>query len=78
MGTADGADACVAGLKGLAETTSGIDIHAMVADDTDVITFYDLLTADASLPTANWSHLVQGKIARITVAFDPRPILPPG
>jgi ketosteroid isomerase-like protein len=78
MGTADGADACVDGLQGLAGMTVGIEIHAMVADDADVITFYDLKTESASLPTANWSHVVDGKISQIRAAFDPRPILPPG
>ena len=78
MGTADDGDACVAGLQGLAQLTTGIEIHAMVADDVDVITFYDLLTEAAVLPTANWSHVVDGRISRIRAAFDPRPILPPG
>ena len=77
MGTAEGGDACVAGLQGLAKMTTGIEIHAMVADDEDAITWYDLQTEEASLPTANWSHVEDGKISRIRAAFDPRPILPP-
>jgi hypothetical protein len=30
------------------------------------------------VPTANWSHVENGKITSIRVTFDPRPLLPPG
>jgi hypothetical protein len=41
-----------------------------------VLTWYDLHTRVASpAPTANWSHVEDGKIARIRVTFDPREIL---
>jgi hypothetical protein len=51
-------------------------VQARVADDHDVITWFDLHTnAAAPTPTANWSHIQDGRIARIRVAFDPRDIL---
>ncbi len=66
MGQAHGADECVAG------------IHKVFVDGPDVLTWYDLHTADTDpLPTANWIHVEDGKITRIRVAFDPRPIAPP-
>jgi len=48
----------------------------MLADDTDVITWFTLHTTEAkSLPVVNWSHVQDGRIARIRVTFDPRPLL---
>jgi ketosteroid isomerase-like protein len=76
LGTADGADECVAGLRGLSQLMTGIDIQTMVVDGDDVITWYDLHTRDASpTATANWMHLSDGKIARIRATFDPRAII---
>lgn len=76
MGVADGADACLAGLRGMAESImDDLVLHARVADGDDVITWFDLVTKDgATLPTANWSHVEDGLITRIRVTFDPRPL----
>ncbi|WHU45465.1 nuclear transport factor 2 family protein [Gordonia sp. L191] len=76
MGVADGADACLAGLQGMAESImDDLVLHARVADGDDVITWFDLVTKDgATLPTANWSHVEDGLITRIRVTFDPRPL----
>ncbi|QTI71102.1 nuclear transport factor 2 family protein [Gordonia polyisoprenivorans] len=76
MGVADGADACLAGLQGMAESImDDLVLHARVADGDDVITWFDLMTKDgATLPTANWSHVEDGLITRIRVTFDPRPL----
>ncbi|WP_375485699.1 nuclear transport factor 2 family protein [uncultured Jatrophihabitans sp.] len=76
LGTADSGDDCLAGLRGMSQMMTGLDIVRMVVDGPDVITWYDLLTADAP-PTAtvNWMHVEHGGIAEIRVAFDPRPIL---
>ncbi len=78
MGVADDAEACIAGLRGMSKMITRLEIRAMVADETDVITWYDLVVGDKTLPTANWSHAEEGRITRIRAAFDPRPILPPG
>jgi hypothetical protein len=75
LGSADGMDECVQGLEGMAKNMEGIDIHAMVADDSDVITWYDLrMRGVAPMPTANWSHVENGKITSIHATFDPRPM----
>lgn len=76
LGSADSGDECLAGLQGMSRMMSGIEIVRMLVDGPDVITWYDLLTADAPpIPTINWMRIEHGRIAKIRVAFDPRPIL---
>jgi uncharacterized protein YbjT (DUF2867 family) len=76
LGTADSGDECVAGLEGMAKMMTGLEITRMVADGPDVMTWYDLLTAEAPpAPTVNWMHVENGLIRRIRATFDPRAIL---
>jgi len=76
MATIDNADDAVKGLMGLAAATTELTILKRLADDTDVITWFEISTQDAGpLPTSNWSHVENGKITAIRVAFDPRPLL---
>jgi hypothetical protein len=45
-------------------------------DGKDVVTWYDLHTQVAPpTPTANWSHIENGKITTILATFDPREIV---
>jgi ketosteroid isomerase-like protein len=75
LGEASNADECVAGIRGMSKIVTDIDVTVMVADGDDVITWFELHTEDgAVLPTANWSHVEDGRISRIRVAFDPRPL----
>jgi SnoaL-like domain len=72
------ADDCVAGLRRMSEIMTDIVIRKRLADDTDAITWFDLHTSVAPpVPTANWSHVEDGKITSIRVAFDARPLAPP-
>jgi hypothetical protein len=74
----DNADDCVDGLRKLSEIVTDIVVHKRLADESDALTWFDLHTSVAPpVPTANWSHAEAGKITRIRVAFDPRPLLPP-
>jgi hypothetical protein len=74
----DNADDCVNGIKGMSEMVTDIVVHKIVADGPDAITWFDLhANGGITLPTANWSHIENGKITRIRVTFDPRPIAPP-
>jgi hypothetical protein len=76
MGSADGADECVQGMEGMSRQMDDIVLHAVVADESDVITWYDLkMQGIGPLPTANWSHVDNGKITSIRATFDPRPML---
>jgi hypothetical protein len=76
LGTANGRAECIAGLMGMLGIVTAIEVQARVGNDHDVITWFDLHTADAvPAPTANWSHVENGQITRIRVAFDPRGII---
>jgi hypothetical protein len=76
LGTANGRTECIAGLMGMLGIVTAIEVQARVADDHDVITWFDLrTTAAAPEPTANRSHAEDGQITRIRVAFDPRGIV---
>lgn len=79
LGSADDADGCVAGLLGMRRILERVEVRARVADDRDVITFFDLHTRVAEpAPTANWSRVEDGRITEIRVTFDPRGILAAG
>jgi ketosteroid isomerase-like protein len=76
MGAADGADECLMGLQGMAKDMDDINIQVIVAEGSDVITWYELHMRGAEpLPTANWSHIEDGKITSIRATFDPRPMM---
>lgn len=76
LGQVTGAEGCLEGLKGLGSVVTRIDVHARVADETDVITWFDLHTSVAPpAATANWTHVENGKIKRIRVTFDPRELV---
>ena len=76
MATLDNADDAVAGLMGLASATTELTVRKRLADGDDVITWFEISTSDAGpLPTANWTHVEDGRIVAIRVAFDPRPLL---
>jgi hypothetical protein len=76
MGSADGAEECMRGLRGMAGMITDVVIQKMWVDGPDVITWFDLHTSSVPpVPTVNWSHIEDGRIARIRVTFDPRPLL---
>src|SRR5262245_18192959 len=71
---------------GIAETLSGLGgMFAMVkhvevvhrwVDGPDVLTWFELRTVTAGpMAIVNWSHVENGRITRIRVTFDPRPML---
>ncbi len=76
LGTADGADDCIAGLRGMAESImTDLTLDVRVVEGADALTWFDLHTATTPpLPTVNWSHVENGLITRIRVTFDPRPL----
>ncbi len=50
-----------------------------IVDGPDVLTWFDLHTTVAPpCPTANWSHIENGKMNAIRVTFDARPFPAPG
>jgi len=78
LGSADDGDACLQGLKGMSEIVTDIVVHKRFVDGPDVLTWFDLHTTVAPpAATANWSHVEDGRITRIRVTFDARPLAPP-
>jgi|SRR6266540_4014176 len=75
LGTADDADACVRGIRGLSEIVTDIVVEKVWVDGPDVLTWFQLHTSVAPpCPVVNWSRVVAGRIERIRVTFDPRPL----
>jgi ketosteroid isomerase-like protein len=76
MGTANGIDDCIAGLRGMAEAImTDLTLHAPVVEGNEAVTWFDLHTKTTPpIPTANWSHVEGALITRIRVTFDPRPL----
>jgi SnoaL-like domain len=79
LGHARSADECITGLRGMSKIMTDIVIRKTFVDGNDVLTWFDLHTADTDpLPTVNWRHVENGKITSIRVTFDPRPLTQPG
>ncbi|MGB3698653.1 MAG: nuclear transport factor 2 family protein [Gordonia sp. (in: high G+C Gram-positive bacteria)] len=76
FGTASGPEEFLAGLAGMAAATDSFVVRKRLADDTDVITWFDLGMSGAPVTAvANWTHVENGLITRVDVTFDPRGIL---
>jgi SnoaL-like domain len=79
LGTADDGDACLAGLRGMARILRDVVVLRRFVDGDDVLTWFELHTSVAPpAPTANWMHVVDGRIAAIRVTFDPRALVAAG
>jgi hypothetical protein len=78
LGHADNAEECIAGIRRLSEIVTDIVIRKTFVDGGDVLTWFELRTAQTDpMPTVNWRHVDNGKITAIRVVFDPRPLSPP-
>lgn len=77
LGHVEGGDACAQALQRMSRIVTDIVVQKRFVDGPDVLTWFDLHTNVAPpCATANWSHVEHGKITRIRVAFDPRPLAP--
>ncbi len=77
LASLDDADSCVDGLRGMSKIMTGLDVKKTFVAGDDVLTWFDLHTSVADpAPTANWSHVENGKITAIQVTFDARPLAP--
>jgi len=75
LGHSSNAEECVEGLRRMSKIVTDIVIRKTFVDGQDVLTWYDLHTANTDpLPTVNWRHVEVGKITWIRVTFDPRPL----
>lgn len=78
LGSTQGAAETLSGLGGMFAMTEHVEVVKRWVDGADVLTWFELRTATAGpLAIVNWSHVEAGKITRIKVTFDPRPLLPP-
>jgi ketosteroid isomerase-like protein len=73
LGTADDAESCLAGIRGMSEIVTDIVVEHVFVDGPDVLTWFELHTSVAPpTVTANWSRIEDGKVRQIRVTFDPR------
>ncbi|HEY2638480.1 MAG TPA: nuclear transport factor 2 family protein [Streptosporangiaceae bacterium] len=76
LGATRGAEETLRGLAGMFAMTRQVEVIKRWADGPDVLTWFELSTANAGpLPVVNWSRVEDGLITRIRVTFDPRPML---
>ncbi len=76
LGTTHGIDQTLDGLAGMFAMTDRVEVVKRWVEGPDVLTWFELRTATAGpLAIVNWSHVEDGRITRIRVTFDPRPLL---
>jgi len=76
LGHEEGKAAVANAFEGLGNITTEVVVDKMFVDGADVTSWFTLSTKPATLsPVVNWSHIENGKITRIQVTFDPRPLL---
>lgn len=76
FGVAHGPDEFLRGLAGMAGATDSLVLRARLADESDVITWFELGMGGApATAVANWTHVEDGLISAVNVTFDPREIL---
>lgn len=73
LGHVEGGEENATALAGLLQIVTGVEVHRVLSDGPDVMTWYDLHTSVAApAPTVNWSRVEDGRIVRMRVTFDPR------
>lgn len=76
LGRTHGIEETLSGLSGMFAMTEHVEVIKRWVDGPDVLTWFELRTATAGpLAIVNWSRVEEGKITRIRVTFDPRPLL---
>jgi ketosteroid isomerase-like protein len=70
-----GLDETLEGLGGVFAMTERVEVVRRWVDGPDVLTWFELSTSTAGpMAIVNWSHVEDGRITRIRVTFDPRPL----
>ena len=76
LGTAHGPAELRAGIEGLSRTVERAEVVVMAADGANVMTWFELRTLGGDVvPVASWALVEDGRIRRVRVTFDPRPLL---
>nr|WP_294796149.1 nuclear transport factor 2 family protein [uncultured Mucilaginibacter sp.] len=73
MGKRDSAESYIADMK---KMKFKYDIQKTFEDENDVCVLYNIdMSGEATIFTCGWYHLSNGKIDKLKVVFDPRPLL---
>jgi ketosteroid isomerase-like protein len=76
LGTTQGLHDTLRGLGGMFAMTEHVEVVHRWVDGPDVLTWFQLRTRKTGpMAIVNWSHVENGRITRIRVTFDPRPML---
>lgn len=76
LGSTAGLEETLAGLGRMFAMTEQVEVVHRWVDGADVLTWFALRTATAGpIAIVNWSHVEAGRITKIRVTFDPRPLL---
>jgi hypothetical protein len=76
LGKTHGVTETLSGLGGMFAMTRQVEVIHRWVDGPDVLTWFELRTATAGpMAIVNWSRVERGRITRIRVTFDPRPML---
>lgn len=77
LGTTRGVDAYIDGIRKMAEIVERADERTAFAEGDDVCIIYDLVTRTppASISTAGWYKVRDGKVVAVRAFFDPRPLV---
>jgi SnoaL-like protein len=80
LGSTRDADAYIKGINGLVKMVERTDQREVFVDGGDVCIIYHLVTKapPASIPTAGWYRVRDGKITAVRAFFDPRPLVRAG
>jgi ketosteroid isomerase-like protein len=80
LGTADGVEDYMNGVRGLSKIVKAAEPRKVLADGDDVCIIYDLVTDTpaGTVPTVAWYHVEDGKIASVRAFFDPRSLTDSG
>lgn len=77
LGTTEGADHYIEGIRRMVESIERADQRQVFAEGQNVCIVYDLIcrTGAATIPTAGWYTVRDGRVASVRAFFDPRPLL---
>lgn len=79
LGSTRGPEEFLEGIAGMFAATTSNEVLLRLADDDDVMTWSELrIAGKAPTQVVNWTHVEEGRIEAVRVAFDPRPIIEDG
>lgn len=77
LATLDNADDYLTGLEHITANVQQLRRRNVVGSGDDIVQIYDVILPDAVVPVAEWLNVRDGRIARIEMMLDPRPLAAP-